>query len=742
MPIPYGFMNFTPVVLFCIALVVSISLLAMSDATTMASQELLQNGGFEQGTGSWNIYNGELSTVESPVHSGSSAARLVVDVYRQEAWIHQIVDIVPGESYTLAGYVLKNDQQTEHIRFQISWWDGTEEISLLDSPRLTTNGPEYQLLTVPATAPAKASSARVRAIVRQTDLAGSATVYFDDISFIGPAPTPAPSITPTATPGPTPTATPTPTITPTVTHTPASTPRPTPRPTPTPTVVPTTTPTALPSPTPAYTPTSMPTPAAIPAGIGDVLINEVQYDPPQAGVDTAFEWLELINCTDQDIDLTEWIIADNVGTDLMPSLILPARSFAIIAASADFYTNFPDFSGIAVFMSDGSIGNGLSNTGDCLILSDSTGKIIDALSYGDNTNVFSPPCPDVSSGHSLERQPAGWDTDQAGDFIDNASPSPGDGLPAPTPTPTPTPEITPAPSPSPSPAPSPTPSPVPTVTPAPTPTSFPTYTPSPTGTPTPQPILTPANEGDVLINEVQYDPPQSGADYSFEWIEILNCTEHSIDLSGWKIADNYSVDSISSLILPAGRYAIIAASADFYTDFPGFNGIIAFIEDGKIGNGLGNDGDRLTLTDPTGKIIDALSYGSDTAIMLPSCQDVPEGHSLERQPAGKDTGEASDFIDNEAPSPGNGLPSATPTPTPTITVPPASLSTPTASPEPLPATTAPAPSSTYAPTITTPPAETLISSTNKLDPWNQLKITLVLFIVGLTLFTAVFWLKK
>jgi hypothetical protein len=278
------------------------------------------------------------------------------------------------------------------------------------------------------------------------------------------------------------------------------------------------------------------------------------------------------------------------------------------------------------------------------------------------------------------------------------------------------------------------------VTPAPTPTSLPTYTPSPTGTPTPQPAPAPANEGDVLINEVQYDPPQSGADYSFEWIELLNRTEHSIDLSGWKIADNHDVDSIPSLILPAGRYAIIAASADFYINFPGFNGIITLIEDGKIGNGLSNDSDRLILTDPTGKIIDALSYGSDTTIMLPPCQDVPEGHSLERQPAGKDTGEASDFIDNEAPSPGNGLPSATPTPTPTMTVSPASLPTPAASSEPPPATTAP--SSTYAPTITTPPAETLTSSTNRIDPWIQLKIPLVLFIVGLTLFTAVFWLKK
>jgi hypothetical protein len=729
-------MKSTFIVLFSAVLLLSVNALASHNSITLASEELLQNGGFEDGTSSWNIYSGELSTVESPVHSGSSAARFVVNVYRQEAWIYQVVEVVPGENYTVTGYSLKNDLQTEHIRFQISWWGETEEISFRDSPWLTINSSEYQLLTVTATAPSGAVSARVKAIVHQVDPAGSATVYFDDLSFIGPSATPTPTPTPTLsptpsltpTPAPTPSPTPTPALTPTATRTPT----PAPRRTPTPTSAPTPTPT--PSPTPAITST----PAAISADAGDVLINEFQYDPPQAGVDTAFEWLELMNCTDQAIDLTGWKIADNVGTDLTPSLILPARSFAIIAASADFYINFPDFSGTVVFTPDGSIGNGLSNTGDCLILSDPTGKVVDALSYGDNTSVFLPPCPDVSSGHSLERQPAGWDTDQASDFIDNASPSPGDGLTPITSTPTPSPDITPAASPSPTPASSTAPSPTSTLTPTLTPS--PTYTPSPTNTPAPQPTPTPANEGDIVINEIQYDPPQSGADYFFEWIEILNCTEHPIDLSGWEIADNYGVDPIPSFTLPAGCFAVIAASNDFYTNFTGFNGMVTSIEDGKIGNGLGNDGDHLILTDHTGKIIDAISYGSDSTVMFPPCLKVHEGHSLERWPAGIDTDKASDFIDNEAPSPGSGLPSAVPTPTSPVTFTPISLPTPTASSEPLPAMIAP--SSTYTTIITTPPTETLISPTNRIDPWTQLKVPLVLLLVGLTLFTAVFWLKK
>ena len=221
---------------------------------------------------------------------------------------------------------------------------------------------------------------------------------------------------------------------------------------------------------------------------GDVVINEVQYDPIQAGMDAASEWLELLNRTDWMVDLTGWIIVDNRGVDYIASVQLPPGGFAVIAAGADFYDNFPDFSGSIVFISDGSIGNGLNNEGDYLVLIDSTGKTIDALSYGNDASIMLPPCQDVAQGHSLERQPPGLDTDQASDFVDNGAPSPGYGLESATPTSTPMPTLTPAP------IPTSTPIPIATPTPAPSPTAIPTPTQESTATPTPmqvEPILTP-----------------------------------------------------------------------------------------------------------------------------------------------------------------------------------------------------------------------------------------------------------
>jgi hypothetical protein len=220
-----------------------------------------------------------------------------------------------------------------------------------------------------------------------------------------------------------------------------------------------------------------------------VLINEFQYDSPQSGADAQFEWVELFNCTNETIELEGWRISDNYGSDTIPPLTLPPHGFAVIAATQDFDTNFPEFTGTIVFIEDGQIGNGLSNAGDRLILKDSASIIVDALSYGDDDTIMLPPCQDVDAGHSLERQPAGFDTDQASDFVDNPNPTPGSGLVAIAPTPTPT--I----------IPTPTPTAVPTATPTVTITATPTNTPASSPTPegtTPPPQISPASSGVVI----------------------------------------------------------------------------------------------------------------------------------------------------------------------------------------------------------------------------------------------------
>jgi hypothetical protein len=107
-------------------------------------------------------------------------------------------------------------------------------------------------------------------------------------------------------------------------------------------------------------------------------------------------------------------------------------------------------------------------------------------------------------------------------------------------------------------------------------------------------------------------------------------------------------------VLQPRSFAIIAASSRFGDGHPGFTGDVIVLG-GRIGNALGNDGDRLVLRDGSGAIVDAISWGRDTSVLNPAIADVPAGHSIERSAPGADTDSASDFADNESPSPGSAI---------------------------------------------------------------------------------------
>jgi uncharacterized repeat protein (TIGR01451 family) len=171
-------------------------------------------------------------------------------------------------------------------------------------------------------------------------------------------------------------------------------------------------------------------PQALAANPGDVVINELEYDTIQGGTDSAYEWFELFNRTSAAITLTNWTIEDNSGSDTIPEVTILPQGFAVVAATSSFTVNYPSFSGAIVYLG-GTVGGGLSNTGDQLVLKDSASITIDALSYEGDTTIFNCsgyPCGnDLTPGHSLERDPAGTDTDGPVDFVERSSPTPGAG---------------------------------------------------------------------------------------------------------------------------------------------------------------------------------------------------------------------------------------------------------------------------------------------------------------------------
>lgn len=172
---------------------------------------------------------------------------------------------------------------------------------------------------------------------------------------------------------------------------------------------------------------------------GDVVINEVFYNVDTShngkGSENNWEWVELYNPTSETKTLTGWKIADSNQTDSFPvgTITLEPCSFAIVSpVSKEEFTDQSNDGGrwtipdSVVFINIGSfIGNGLPPGGDAVILKNAGNVVIDAMSYGTNTSQLNPSVPDVASGHSLEREPDGVDTDSAGDFVDRTTPSPG-----------------------------------------------------------------------------------------------------------------------------------------------------------------------------------------------------------------------------------------------------------------------------------------------------------------------------
>jgi len=339
--------------------------------------------------------------------------------------------------------------------------------------------------------------------------------------------TPTGTFTPTATPSSEPTATPSATTAPSSTSTPA------PSPTTSDTPILTSTEQATGTPTPTITATTPLTNTQVPTGTATapggwprLLLSEVLYDAAEGGTDSEYEWVEVHNPTTATVSLIGWWIQDNAGQDELPSFELAPGEFAVIAArAAVFMEENPAFSGKLVGLK-GTIGNGLSNSGDAVRLLAPDNSLIDAMSYGTNADVFDPPCSGVDPGQSLARIDGVPDSDTAREWQVQALPNPGAPAAWATPTPTPTPSAT------------------PTLGTPTTPTATATVTTTATPTPTATPTLLPPQMLQITLNEVLPDPERvdwdgdGEASFMDEWIELYSAADSPAALDGWTLSDD------------------------------------------------------------------------------------------------------------------------------------------------------------------------------------------------------------
>ena len=314
-----------------------------------------------------------------------------------------------------------------------------------------------------------------------------------------------------------------------------------------------------------------------------VRIDEVLADPAAGAAGDANgdgtrhsyedEFVELVNAGVDTVDVGSWTLSDDDSGPAAVYAFPEAVKLAPGARAVLFGGGVPQGFGSLAFVDDGRIGDGLSNSGDAVLLLDADGDTADAVSglaWGNN--------------QSVTRSPSG-----SGGFVPHRelslvaarhSPGAATALPA-------------------------------------RPTE-----PPPTGPPP-----------HVVISEVLADPPDGAAgdangdgsrhSYEDEFVELHNADSDTVDISGWLVGDD-DVDVGSMFRFPD---AVLLAPGErvvlFGGGLPQLAGARAFVDDGRIGNGLTNGGDAVVLLRAEGDTIDEVVASS-----------WPRDRSLARWPEG------------------------------------------------------------------------------------------------------------
>lgn len=186
-----------------------------------------------------------------------------------------------------------------------------------------------------------------------------------------------------------------------------------------------------PPPTPPGTPTPSPSPVSPTPpgepGAGKVLISEVYaYIDDGHGTKPANEWVELYNGTQSAVNVGGWTIADNAASSTIPagSTIQPGERAIVAVTSETRDLWLLQNSGVKFFFTGKIFGNGLSTSGDRVLLKNAQGTTVDAVSWGSDTSAMQPSAPAAGFGQSLARKTLLTDTNTANDWaVQSPSPS-------------------------------------------------------------------------------------------------------------------------------------------------------------------------------------------------------------------------------------------------------------------------------------------------------------------------------
>ncbi len=143
-----------------------------------------------------------------------------------------------------------------------------------------------------------------------------------------------------------------------------------------------------------------------------------------------------------------------------------------------------------------------------------------------------------------------------------------------------------------------------------------------------------------------------GADQ--QWVELYNRSGQAYRMHGWALRTSAGRHAIPDTLVPGNAFVILVwDAAQFHAAFGQVPAGVVELDAGQASSaGLNSGGDFVQLLDHAGNVVSRLSFGHDASELNPPAPGVPAGHTLERNPVGRDTGKAGDFVDRYPPTPG------------------------------------------------------------------------------------------
>lgn len=116
-------------------------------------------------------------------------------------------------------------------------------------------------------------------------------------------------------------------------------------------------------------------------------------------------------------------------------------------------------------------------------------------------------------------------------------------------------------------------------------------------------------DGDLIVNEIMYNPGSPMSDSDYEFVELYNRSASMIDASEWILKDDNDFNSYTipaGTEVGAGEYLVISVNPDSVMSYYGISGVL-----GPMGFNLNNSGDAVRLYNSEGTLMDFVYFSNE-----------------------------------------------------------------------------------------------------------------------------------